>query len=115
MVAAGEQFGQYRESCKNRVIRLRMLGLRDRYSDGSPAGIYWGREALMADDVRISVAELRKRMNAGETFTFLDSRNPQAWAESTAKLPDAIRVPADDLESHLAEIPRDNNLITYCT
>ncbi len=69
----------------------------------------------MAQDVRISLEKLRTRMKAGENFTFLDSRNPQAWAESTAKLPGAIRVPADDLESHLAEIPGDNNLITYCT
>ena len=69
----------------------------------------------MANDIRISVHELRKRLDAGDTFVFLDSRNPQAWGESDMKIPGAIRVPADDLESHLAEIPKDKPLVAYCT
>jgi hypothetical protein len=36
----------------------------------------------MPDDLRITVNELRKRMAAGEDFTFIDTRNPQAWAQS---------------------------------
>ena len=69
----------------------------------------------MADDIRISLDELRKRLNAGDTFLFLDSRNPQAWGESDLKIPGAIRVPADELESHLAEIPKGRPLVAYCT
>lgn len=69
----------------------------------------------MADNIRITVDELRKRMNAGEEFVFVDTRNPQAWAESDVKIPGAIRVPADRVEQHLAAIPRDKPIITYCT
>jgi rhodanese-related sulfurtransferase len=54
-------------------------------------------------------------MDRGEQFTFVDTRNPQAWGESDVKLPGAIRVPADELEQHLQEIPRDRAVITYCT
>ena len=64
---------------------------------------------------RITVDEVRERMERGEQFTFVDSRNPTAWAESDKKLPNAIRVPADQLEQHLAEIPRDRAVVTYCT
>jgi rhodanese-related sulfurtransferase len=64
---------------------------------------------------RITVDELRERMGRGEPFTFLDTRNPQAWAESDVKLPGAIRVPAGEVEQHLSIIPRDRVVITYCT
>jgi rhodanese-related sulfurtransferase len=69
----------------------------------------------MADNVRISVDEMRKRMKAGEQFVFIDSRNPQAWGESDVKLPGAIRIPADQVEQHLANIPKDKPLVAYCT
>ena len=64
---------------------------------------------------RITVDEVKERMERGEQFTFVDSRNPTAWAESDQKLPHAIRVPADQLQQHLSEIPRDRAVITYCT
>ena len=64
---------------------------------------------------RVTVEEVRERMERGEQFTFVDTRNPTAWGESDAKLPGAIRVPAGELEQHLSEIPRDRAVITYCT
>jgi rhodanese-related sulfurtransferase len=64
---------------------------------------------------RVTVDEVRERMDRGEPFTFVDTRNPQAWGEAEMKLPGAIRVPADELEQHLDEIPRDRTVITYCT
>jgi rhodanese-related sulfurtransferase len=69
----------------------------------------------MPDDLRITVDELRGRMEAGEDFTILDTRNPQAWAESDEKLPDAIRVPVDALDQYLSRIPKDKRIVTYCT
>jgi rhodanese-related sulfurtransferase len=69
----------------------------------------------MSDDLRISVDELRRRMNAGEQFVFIDTRNPQAWAESDVKLPGALRIPLADAQEHLAELPRDKPIVTYCT
>jgi len=73
------------------------------------------KECVMADNIRISVDEMRKRMKAGEQFAFIDSRNPQAWGESDVKLPGAIRIPADQVEQHLAGIPKDKPLVAYCT
>jgi len=64
---------------------------------------------------RITTDEVRERLDRGEEFTFLDTRNPTAWAESDKKLPNAMRVPADQLAQHLNEIPKDRAVITYCT
>jgi rhodanese-related sulfurtransferase len=63
----------------------------------------------------ITTDELKERLDRGEEFTFLDTRNPTAWAESDKKLPNAMRVPADQLAEHLNEVPKDRAVITYCT
>jgi len=54
-------------------------------------------------------------MEAGEEFVFLDVRNPEAWAESEAIVPNAIRVPLGSFEQKLPHIPKERNIVTYCT
>jgi rhodanese-related sulfurtransferase len=69
----------------------------------------------MADARRITVEELKKRMEAGEDFTVIDVRNPRAWAESDTQIPEAIRVPLDKLDENLPRIPKDKPVVAYCT
>ena len=69
----------------------------------------------MSDTLGITVDELRKRMEKGEDFVVIDTRNPQAWAESAVKLPEAIRVTSDNLEQTLSNIPKDKPIVAYCT
>ncbi len=69
----------------------------------------------LTDSLRITIDQLRKRMDAGEDFTLLDTRNPQAWAQSDAKLPKALRITLDNFEGHLNELPKDKPVIAYCT
>ena len=64
---------------------------------------------------RVTAEEVKERMARGEQFTFVDTRNPQAWNDADTKLPEAVRVPADEVDEHLDEIPRDRTVITYCT
>jgi len=64
---------------------------------------------------RISADEANARVLAGEPMVFVDSRNPQAWAKSDRKIPGAVRVPADDVESHVTEIDRHSTIVVYCT
>ncbi len=69
----------------------------------------------MADAPRITVEELKRRMEAGEDFTVIDVRNPQAWAESEVQIPEAIRVPLDELDKNLYRIPKSKPVVTYCS
>jgi rhodanese-related sulfurtransferase len=69
----------------------------------------------MTDAPRITVDEVKRRMDKGEQFTFIDTRNPQAWSESDSMLPGAIRVPVDKLEENLPKIPKNKPIVTYCT
>ena len=56
-------------------------------------------------ELRISADELKRRMSAGEEFTMVDARNPQAWAEAKDKARGAIRV----------DFPRNKPTVVYCT
>ena len=67
------------------------------------------------DDLRVSAEDVLDRINRGEGVSFVDTRNPVAWGEADTKLPGAVRVPADAVESHLADMPRDRMIVTYCT
>lgn len=64
---------------------------------------------------RVTVDEIKARMDRGEAFTFVDTRNPTAWGEADKKLPGAIRVPSNEVAQHFDQIPRDRTVITYCT
>jgi len=69
----------------------------------------------MPEAPRITVDELKRRMDAGEDFTIIDVRNPQAWGQSDTMMPEAIRVPLDDFERHLSQIPKNRLIVAYCT
>jgi rhodanese-related sulfurtransferase len=69
----------------------------------------------MADAPRITIEEVKKRIEAGEDFTVIDVRNPQAWAESDTQIPEAIHVPLDQLDENLPRIPKDRPVVAYCT
>lgn len=69
----------------------------------------------MAHVPRITVDELKQRMDSGEQFTVIDVRNPKAWEEADTVIPGAIRVPLDELEQNLARIPKNRPVVAYCT
>ncbi len=69
----------------------------------------------MAEAPRISANELKRRMHAGEQFFVIDTRNPVAWAESDSKAAGAVRIPLDELDNRIDEIPRNKPIVAYCT
>lgn len=69
----------------------------------------------MSDARRMSVEELRSRLDAGEDITILDVRNPQAWEQSDTKIPGAFRVPMDHWEENLPSITKNSPIVAYCT
>jgi rhodanese-related sulfurtransferase len=69
----------------------------------------------MAEAPRITANEVKKRMDAGETFTFIDTRNPQVFSESDTMLPGAIRLPLDQFDKKPQSIPKNKPVVAYCT
>lgn len=70
----------------------------------------------MAEAPRSTVDELKRRMEVGEDFTIIDTRNPQAWAQSDVKIPEAIRLSSlDNIDEILPRLSKDKPIVTYCT
>ena len=63
----------------------------------------------------VSPSEAKEMLEHGDRVVFVDARNPVAWGSSTVKLPGAVRIPIDEVDEHLSEVPRDRTAITYCT
>lgn len=66
----------------------------------------------LAGAARITVSETRDAITAGNALV-VDVRSAQAFAEG--HIPGSINIPLDQLPSRLAELPRDKQIITYCT
>jgi rhodanese-related sulfurtransferase len=63
----------------------------------------------------VSASEAKRMLDSGAPVVFVDARNPVAWGQASKKLPRAIRIPADQVNEHLGELPAEGTVITYCT
>jgi rhodanese-related sulfurtransferase len=64
---------------------------------------------------RVAPDDLRRQLEAGETVTVLDARQPGHFAVSPEKVAGALRPPAEGGESPLRiEVAPDGNVVVYC-
>lgn len=64
---------------------------------------------------RISPEEVRQRQANGERVVFVDARSAASWQQADRQIPGSIRVPPDEVASHMKQVPRNGLIITYCT
>ena len=63
---------------------------------------------------KTTVQEVESRLG-NENLTIVDSRAPHVWDEAETKAAGAIRIPPDEAEKHVADVSRDDFVVTYCT
>lgn len=78
---------------------------------------WWERRRFLAalDMARISVEELRQQMDSGAAPLIVDVRSTTAQTLERHRIPGALHVPVQDAARHLSELPRDREIILYCT
>lgn len=64
---------------------------------------------------KLSAAEIKRRMDRGERFAFVDARSSQESIESSSRLPGAIRMTATEVDHNIRAVPQGRAIITYCT
>jgi membrane protein DedA with SNARE-associated domain/rhodanese-related sulfurtransferase len=64
---------------------------------------------------RISVAQLYALIQAGAAPVIIDVRSPTARALEPRWIPGALHVPLQAVAQHVRELPRDRDIILYCT
>ena len=68
-----------------------------------------------AEIERITVDELKEKIAKNEPLTIIDSRSQGSYDGSETKVKGAVRITADEVPSRLKEIPRDKEIVIYCT
>lgn len=78
---------------------------------------WWERRRFLAalDMARISVEELRRQMDGGVAPVIVDVRSTTARSLELRRIPGALHVPVQDAARHLSDLPRDREIILYCT
>ncbi len=64
---------------------------------------------------RITVEELKHKLDEHEDVAIIDLRHPLDFLPQPYTIPGAIRIPAEELERRHNEIPRDRDVVLYCT
>jgi membrane protein DedA with SNARE-associated domain/rhodanese-related sulfurtransferase len=70
------------------------------------------RELRMA---RIDPQELKERLDQGQRMVIVDLRHPLDLLPDSRTLPGALRLTPDKLMEQLSQIPRDQEVVLFCT
>jgi membrane protein DedA with SNARE-associated domain/rhodanese-related sulfurtransferase len=78
---------------------------------------WWERSRFykMLRMARISVAELHALIEGGEAPLIIDVRSPTARVLEPHWIPGALHISLPDVDVHLKDLPRDRDIILYCT
>jgi membrane protein DedA with SNARE-associated domain/rhodanese-related sulfurtransferase len=66
-------------------------------------------------DARLEPEELKRQLDAGEPVFIVDLRHPLELLPDPFTLPGALHLSPDALTARLNEIPRDRDIVLYCT
>ena len=78
---------------------------------------WWERRRFYAllDMARIDVSELYERMQGDTLPVIVDVRSPTSAGLERRRIPGALQVPVQEVERHARILPRDREIILYCT
>jgi rhodanese-related sulfurtransferase len=64
---------------------------------------------------RIDVGELYRMMGSGLAPLIVDVRSPTALTLDPRRIPGAVHVPLHEVQQHVSDLPRDREIVAYCT
>jgi membrane protein DedA with SNARE-associated domain/rhodanese-related sulfurtransferase len=78
---------------------------------------YWQRQRLLHElrMARITVSELRQKLEAGEAPLIFDLRSSAAVEQDPILIQGAVHLSMEDIEKRLSEFPRDRDIVVYCS
>jgi membrane protein DedA with SNARE-associated domain len=64
---------------------------------------------------RIQPEELQRKIDSADGIVVVDLRSNAAYADSDHILPGALRIPPSEFEKHLGSLPREKDIVFYCS
>src|SRR5262245_49619036 len=71
-----------------------------------------GRCRIM-EGFEVTAAAVKEHLKGGDPLFFVNLRHHQDWDTAIFKARGALRVPDDEVEKHLDEIPHDRTIVIY--
>lgn len=78
---------------------------------------FYHRQKFLRDlrMAKISVDELKRRLDAGDPITVVDVRHPISLELDPEMIPGALNLLLEEIDHRHHEIPRDREIVLYCT
>lgn len=73
------------------------------------------KQAELAKIERITVEELKSRLSDNKAVFILDVRMPDDYDKAEKKIKGSVRISPFDLKTRIGEVPKDHDVVTYCT
>ncbi len=67
------------------------------------------------DAPRMTVAELLARLEKHAPIVIVDSRSESSWEGSDKQIKGSVRIPLDQIEARMNELPKDKEIVIYCS
>jgi hypothetical protein len=67
------------------------------------------------DTPRITVAEVLAMLEKHAPVLIVDSRSPGSWESSDKQIKGSVRIPIDEIEARMNDLPKDKEIIIYCS
>jgi rhodanese-related sulfurtransferase len=64
---------------------------------------------------RMTATELYSRLRQGDRIAVLDVRRREAWSADPGRVPGAIWLPLEEVPQRVRDLPRDTQLVLYCS
>ncbi len=99
------------------ALVLWLLGLGMAAVVGNIVWKYINRQRLLHElrMARVSPAELQQMLEQGEALAIVDLRHALDFLHDPRTLPGALRIKPEEIAAHSPQIPKDRDLILYCT
>ena len=107
-----EQLARFFEQAGGLLLTIISVGLA-----GFIGYKFYHRQKFLRDlrMAKISVDELKKRMDAGDPITVVDVRHPLSLELDPEAIPGALNFLLEEIEHRHHEIPRDRDIVLYCS
>ena len=71
--------------------------------------------SVQSDVPRITVPELKSRLKSGDVVYVIDVRSSGSYNRSPFRIPGDIRFTLPELKTRTSGLPKDAEIVTYCT
>lgn len=118
-VGLGYLFSHQLERLASHMVRLgSVLVVSLAVATAAYIAVKFARRRRLLRDLRmarITPEELREMLDDGAEVAIVDLRHPLAVEAAPYRIPGAIRLSPDEMDHRHHEIPRDRDIVLYCT